>query len=72
MSIIEIDVSERPICPQCNQRDRVEPIGCPSEWSKALDCWWCSRCTGRLSALPVPVTPPTRPRGRKRKGEGRS
>jgi hypothetical protein len=68
MSIREVDVSERPVCPGCQQRDRVEPMGTyPYPWTPRdllpdaadLTCWWCARCLACLSALPaLPVVDP--------------
>ena len=53
-----------PACPGCQQWDKVEPIGIrPTEWIPNalpdvadLASWWCSRCNGRLSALPAAPT----------------
>lgn len=67
MSIIEVDVSKRPICPGCNRADRVEylehPPACgfasgeanPQAGGKPSDLsqWFCSRCYACLVALPV-------------------
>lgn len=59
MTIREVDVSERPVCPGCKQRDRVEAFrldlwGKPVEVGPSdLELWFCARCCARLSALPV-------------------
>ena len=64
MSIVEVDVSQRPVCPGCNTRDKVEclekpprpsPLPEPSPWVPPVDLsqWWCARCNACLAALPV-------------------
>jgi hypothetical protein len=56
-----------PVCPGCQQTDKVEPLG-PSSYpwtlkdplpdAADLTRWFCQRCLARLSALPaLPVKP---------------
>jgi hypothetical protein len=53
--IREVNISDRPVCPGCNQRDKVQAIRGINADSKSDDLasWWCNRCNGRLSTLPV-------------------
>jgi hypothetical protein len=62
MSIREVDVSERPVCPGCKSSDRVEPMGPhayawtpkdPLPDATDLERWFCQRCIACLSALPA-------------------
>jgi hypothetical protein len=67
---------EVPACPGCSKSDRVEKIPGYSLPDEDLSTWWCSRCVGRLSALPsLPAGRATAPepapkRRRKRKEVG--
>lgn len=51
-----------PTCPGCSKADRVERIRLKDSDPADLANWFCSRCKGRLSALPaLPATGGTVP-----------
>ena len=56
-------MSNLPVCPGCNQQDKVERVGQPRELGANVDQavdnpladFWCGRCVSWCSAIPVNV-----------------
>ena len=56
--IREEDVSYLPVCPGCNQKDRVRRYDVgdgPASGDAPLEACYCDRCCSWLSAIPANV-----------------